>query len=311
MASAQHIRIALPEADAALPVVKDFIAAVKKRAIGESVLKSVTPGPKQVVKIVHDVLVDVLESQGSGSEPDRGAAPQLMAGSRWVLQDHHDREAGETPSRERQEESSDGIARRFPSGGAGTVESPGRTDRHRDPAGRPGPAAGGHRQAGADRGEAGRLRRRLSGYRRAALYVDEQLMAEVAAVRETAAPRETLLVADSMTGQDAVMVAKRFQDRVGLSGIVLTPADGDTRGGAALSMRQVTGKLIKFLGTGEKMDALEPFRADRVAGRILGMGDVVSLVERAAEMIEQEEAENIARKMRKGEASIWKTWRPS
>jgi signal recognition particle subunit SRP54 len=132
------------------------------------------------------------------------------------------------------------------------------------------------------------------------LAIDEELMAEVAAVRDAAKPHESLLVADAMTGQDAVNVASAFKDRVGLSGIVLTRVDGDARGGAALSMRAVTGCPIKLIGVGEKLDALEGFHPDRVASRILGMGDVVSLVEKAAESFEQEEAEKLARKLQKG-----------
>jgi len=131
-------------------------------------------------------------------------------------------------------------------------------------------------------------------------HVDEQLMAEVASVKALVNPHETLLVADSLTGQDAVNIAKSFNERVGVSGIILTRVDGDGRGGAALSMRTVTGAPIKFLGAGEKLDALEPFFPDRVAGRILDMGDVVSLVERAAETIDKEEAEKLAAKMKKG-----------
>ncbi|MBV8393629.1 MAG: signal recognition particle protein, partial [Alphaproteobacteria bacterium] len=133
------------------------------------------------------------------------------------------------------------------------------------------------------------------------LHVDEALMLEVAAVRDTVQPHETLLVADAMTGQDAVNVAKTFNERVGLTGIVLTRIDGDARGGSALSMRAVTGKPIKLIGTGEKLDALEDFHPDRIAGRILGMGDVVSLVERAAETVDREEAEKLAQKFQKGE----------
>jgi signal recognition particle subunit SRP54 len=132
------------------------------------------------------------------------------------------------------------------------------------------------------------------------LHIDEELMAEVAAVRDLVRPHETLLVADAMTGQDAVQVAKGFQDRVGLTGIVLTRVDGDSRGGAALSMRQVTGCPIKILGVGEKLDEIEEFHPERIAGRILGMGDVVGLVERAAESIDREEAEKHAQKMQKG-----------
>jgi signal recognition particle subunit SRP54 len=125
-------------------------------------------------------------------------------------------------------------------------------------------------------------------------------MLEVAAVRDTTSPHETLLVADAMTGQDAITTAKSFNDRVGITGVVLTRVDGDARGGAALSIRAVTGKPIKLLGVGEKMDALETFHPDRIAGRILGMGDVVSLVEKAAETIDQEEAEKLAAKVAKG-----------
>jgi signal recognition particle subunit SRP54 len=134
------------------------------------------------------------------------------------------------------------------------------------------------------------------------LAIDEELMAEVAAVKSLAQPHEVLLVADAMTGQDAVNVARIFHERVSVTGIVLTRIDGDARGGAALSMRAVTGQPIKFLGTGEKLDGLEPFHPDRLAGRILGMGDVVSLVERAAETIDHEEAEKLAKKMQSGAA---------
>jgi signal recognition particle subunit SRP54 len=132
------------------------------------------------------------------------------------------------------------------------------------------------------------------------LSIDDALMLEVEAVRDATQPAETLLVADAMTGQDAVNTARIFNERVGLSGIVLTRIDGDARGGAALAMRSVTGKPIKLLGTGEKMDALEDFHPDRIAGRILGMGDVVSLVEKAVATIDQEEAEKLAAKMQKG-----------
>src|SRR5690606_18381850 len=132
------------------------------------------------------------------------------------------------------------------------------------------------------------------------LHIDEQLMAEMVEIRDTAHPHETLLVADSLTGQDAVNLARTFDERIGISGIVLTRVDGDGRGGAALSMRAVTGKPIKLLGTGEKIDELEDFHPERVAGRILGMGDVVSLVEKAAQSIDVEKAMSIAQKMRKG-----------
>jgi signal recognition particle subunit SRP54 len=136
------------------------------------------------------------------------------------------------------------------------------------------------------------------------LHVDQQLMDEMRAVEAEAKPAETLLVVDALTGQDAVQVAQRFSDDIALSGVVLTRMDGDARGGAALSMRAVTGKPIKFAGTGEKMDAIEPFHPERVAGRILGMGDVVSLVERAAETIQQDEAEKVAARIAKGQFDL-------
>jgi signal recognition particle subunit SRP54 len=136
------------------------------------------------------------------------------------------------------------------------------------------------------------------------LHIDEALMAEMVQIRDTARPHETLLVADALTGQDAVNLARTFDERIGVTGIVLTRIDGDGRGGAALSMRAVTGKPIKLLGTGEKLDELEDFHPERVAGRILGMGDVVSLVEKAAASIDAEQAEKVARKMRKGEFDL-------
>jgi signal recognition particle subunit SRP54 len=136
------------------------------------------------------------------------------------------------------------------------------------------------------------------------LHIDEALMAEMEEVRNTARPHETLLVADALTGQDAVNLARTFNERIGVSGIVLTRIDGDGRGGAALSMRAVTGKPIKLLGTGEKIDEIEEFHPERIAGRILGMGDVVSLVERAAETIDAEQAQKVARKMQKGEFDL-------
>jgi signal recognition particle subunit SRP54 len=136
------------------------------------------------------------------------------------------------------------------------------------------------------------------------LHIDDELMAEVAEVRDAVQPKETLLVVDAMTGQDAVNVAQAFKDKVGVTGIVMTRVDGDARGGAALSMRAVTGCPIKLIGVGEKLDALEDFHPSRIAGRILGMGDVVSLVEKAAETIEQEEAERLAAKMQKGQFDL-------
>ncbi|NMM44509.1 signal recognition particle protein [Rhodospirillaceae bacterium KN72] len=302
-AAMRDIRIALLEADVALPVVKDFIAKVKEEAVGEQVLKSVTPG-QQVVKVVHDALVGLLQSDDQDltliGEPPHAILMVGLQGS------------GKTTSTAK-------IAKRLTEKdrkkvlmASLDVYRPAAQEQLKILGEQTGvatlPIVAG--QMPVDIAKRAMNAGRLGGYdvvmldTAGRLHVDEQLMAEVAAVRDAAKPRETLLVADSMTGQDAVTVAKSFEDRVGLTGIVLTRVDGDARGGAALSMRQVTGKPIKFLGTGEKMDGLEAFRADRVAGRILGMGDVVSLVEKAAETIEAEEAEKIARKMQKGEFDL-------
>jgi len=136
------------------------------------------------------------------------------------------------------------------------------------------------------------------------LSIDEELMAEAAAVRDATQPAETLLVVDAMTGQDAVNVATNFNEKIGVTGIVMTRVDGDARGGAALSMRAVTGWPVKLIGLGEKLDALDVFHPDRIAGRILGMGDIVGLVEKAAETVEKEEAEKLARKVQKGEFDL-------
>lgn len=302
-AAMRDIRIALLEADVALPVVKEFINGVREKAVGEQVLKSVTPG-QQVVKIVHDALVDLLHTDDQDlnliGEPPFAILMVGLQGS------------GKTTTTAKLAKRLSEKERKKVLMASLDVYRPAAQEQLKILGEQTGvatlPIVAG--QQPVDIAKRALNAARLGGYdivfldTAGRLHVDEQLMAEVAAVRDTAVPRETLLVADSMTGQDAVTVAKSFQDRVGLSGIVLTRVDGDARGGAALSMRHVTGKPIKFLGTGEKMDEVEAFRADRVAGRILGMGDVVSLVEKAAETIEQAEAEKIARKMQKGEYDL-------
>lgn len=302
-AAMRDIRIALLEADVALPVVKEFINGVKEKALGEQVLKSVTPG-QQVVKIVHDALVDLLQTDDQDlnliGEPPFAILMVGLQGSGKTTT------TAKLAKRLTEKDKKKVLMASLDVYRPAAQEQLKILGEQTDVATLPIVAG----QQPVDIAKRALNAARLGGYdvvfldTAGRLHVDEQLMAEVAAVRDTAAPRETLLVADSMTGQDAVTVAKSFQDRVGLSGIVLTRVDGDARGGAALSMRHVTGKPIKFLGTGEKMDEVEVFRADRVAGRILGMGDVVSLVEKAAETIEQEEAEKIARKMQKGEYDL-------
>jgi signal recognition particle subunit SRP54 len=304
-AAMRDVRVALLEADVALPVVKDFIGRVKKEAIGEKVLKSVSPG-QQVVKIVHDELVAML---GADEEELKlkllGEPPQaiMMVGLQG---------SGKTTSTAK-------LARRLQEKEKKKVLMAS-LDVNRPAAQEQLKILGEQTnvatlpivkgQGPVDIAKRAMQAGRLSAYdvvildTAGRLHIDEALMNEVAAVKAAAGPGEIMLVADAMTGQDAVNVAQSFTDRIGLTGIMLTRVDGDARGGAALSMRAVTGCPIKFLGTGEKSDALEPFRADSVANRILGMGDIVSLVEKASETIEQEEAERMARKMQKGEFDL-------
>jgi signal recognition particle subunit SRP54 len=295
----REVRRALIEADVALDVVRSFIDKVRARAVGAEVVKSVTPG-QMVVKIVHDELVATL---GSDAKPiDLEAAPPvpiLMVGLQG---------SGKTTSTAK-------IAKRLTERGHRKVLMASLDTRR--PAAMEQLATLG-KQVGVETlpivagQSAVQIARRameaarLGGFDVVMLdtagrvTLDEALMAEVAEVKAMARPHEVLLVADSLTGQDAVITAKAFDERVGLTGIVLTRADGDGRGGAALSMRAVTGKPIKLIGTGEKMDALEDFDPRRVAGRILGMGDVVALVEKAAENIDAEKAMAAAERMRKG-----------
>jgi signal recognition particle subunit SRP54 len=295
----REIRIALLEADVALPVVKDFVAAVRERAVGQEVLRSVTPG-QQVIKIVHDHLVEMLGATSEGL--DLGASPPafvLMVGLQGSGKTTTTGKLGlRLTSRDKKKVLMASLDTRRPAAqeqlrqlgeqtGVKTLPIvPGET-----------PVQIAKRAATAGR---------LEGYdvvlldTAGRLSIDEEMMAEAAAVRAAVEPSEVLLVADALTGQDAVNVAKAFHDRVRVTGIVLTRIDGDGRGGAALAMRAVTGCPIKLIGTGEKLDALEAFHPDRIASRILGMGDVVSLVEKAAETLAEEDAQRMARKLEKG-----------
>jgi len=300
-AAAREIRIALLEADVALPVAKDLINKVKERAVGERVLSSVTPG-QQVVKIVHDALVETLtppEGEGALKISGNPPVPILMVGLQG---------SGKTTTSAK-------IALRLTNRDKKRVLLAS-LDVHRPAAQEQLRVLG--EQTGVDSlaivaGEgataiAERAMRegRSGGYdvvildTAGRLTIDDVLMDEVVAVRDLVKPHETLLVADAMTGQDAVTTATAFDEKVGITGLVLTRVDGDSRGGAALSMRGVTGKPVKLLGMGEKMDALEAFQPERIAGRILGMGDVVSLVEKAAEAFDENEAKKMARKLKKG-----------
>ncbi|MEL7680179.1 signal recognition particle protein [Citromicrobium bathyomarinum] len=304
----REVRIALLEADVALPVARDFIERVTEKAVGEAVLKSVTPG-QQVVKIVNDELVAML----GGSDSEDGHVPlTLDAKPPVVIMMVGLQGSGKTTSTAKL-----GKLIREKHGKKAMMAS---LDVNR-PAAQEQLAVLGE-QAQVDTLPIVEGQQPVEIARRALesaklrnvdvvlldtagrLHVDEALMAEMKAVASVAAPTEVLLVVDSLTGQDAVNVAQSFSDEVPLTGVILTRMDGDARGGAALSMRAVTGKPIKFAGVGEKLDALEAFHPRRVAERILGMGDVVSLVEKAAESIKVEEAEELAKRMAKGQFDL-------
>ncbi|GAA5265161.1 MAG: signal recognition particle protein [Acidiphilium sp.] len=304
MEAMREIRLALLEADVALPVVRDFIAKVRLQAVGAEVLKSVSPG-QQVVKIVHDALVEALGGEGAAALNLNAVAPIpfLMVGLQGsgktttsgkialFLKDKQRRKvllASLDTQRPAAQLQLAQLAER-----AGVASLPiiaGET-----------PVQIAHRAMDTGRREvfdvvildtAGRL------------SIDEALMAEVKAISAAVTPAETLLVVDAMTGQDALTTATSFNEALGITGIVMTRLDGDARGGAALSMRAVTGAPIKLMGVGEKLDALETFHPERIAGRILGMGDIVSLVERAAETVDQEKAEKLAARMAKGKFDL-------
>ena len=293
-----EVRTALIDADVALPVVKDFIDKVRPRALGENVIRSVTPG-QQVIKIVHDVLVETLGSDNAALNLGSPPAPILMVGLQG---------SGKTTTSAKLGLLLQGKEKKKVLMASLDVNRPAAMEQLRVLGEQAGIATlpimlGQDPLAIAKRAMASA---KVGGYDVVILdtagrqSIDEQLMSEVAAIKAATNPHETLLVADSLTGQDAVHIAKNFNDRVKLSGIILTRVDGDARGGAALSMRSVTGAPIKFLGAGEKLDALEAFHPARVAARILDMGDVVSLVEKAAETLDKADAEKIAAKMKKG-----------
>jgi signal recognition particle subunit SRP54 len=296
----REVRLAMLDADVALPVVKDFVARVRERAVGAEVLSAVSPG-QQVAKIVNDALVEALG--GAGAVPLNLAAPApipfLMVGlqgsgktttsgklalrlvqreKKRVLLASLDTQRPAAQLQLAQLAERAGV----PSLPIVKGETPVQIAKRAMEAGR---------REGFDvviLDTAGRL------------SIDQALMDEVREIRAATNPVETLLVVDAMTGQDAVQTATAFNQTVGVTGIILTRMDGDARGGAALSMRQVTGAPIKFSGSGEKIDALEEFHPERVAGRILGLGDIVGLVEKASETIDQGEAERLAKRMMRG-----------
>ena len=301
----REVRVALLEADVALPVVKEFIDKISAEAVGEKVIKSVTPG-QMVVKIVHDALVNMLGGENEAGGLDFGAQPPvpvLMVGLQG---------SGKTTTTAK-------IANRL------QIKDRKRVlmvslDTYR-PAAQEQLAILGRQvsvislpiiagQQPLEIAKRGLSEAKLGGFdvvmfdTAGRTTVDDKMMTEVAALRDLIKPHETLLVTDAMIGQDSVATAMAFHKTVGLTGIVLTRVDSDARGGAALSMRAVTGQPIKFIGLGEKVDAIDVFQPSRIAGRILGMGDVVSLVERATENIKQEDAEKLAARMMEGKFDL-------
>ncbi len=308
----REVRIALLEADVALPVARRFIDAVTEKAVGANVLKSVTPG-QQVVKIVHDELVAML-----GGDPDdvhqahAGAGLKLDAKPPVVIMMVGLQGSGKTTTTAklgkliREKHGKKAMMASLDVNRPAAQEQLAVLGTQVDVATLPIVAG----QQPVDIARRAMESARLQNFdvllldTAGRLHVDEALMAEMKAVSSVSAPTEVLLVVDALTGQDAVNVAQSFTSEVPLTGVVLTRMDGDARGGAALSMRAVTGKPIKFAGTGEKLDAIEPFRPGSVADRILGMGDVVSLVERAAASIKEEEAEELARNFEKGKFDL-------
>jgi signal recognition particle subunit SRP54 len=302
-AALREVRRALIEADVALEVVRSFVDRVREKAVGAEVLKSIKPG-QMVVKIVHDELVEMLGSegqtidlnapapvvimmvglQGSGKTTTTGKIAKRLTErqGKKVLMASLDTRRPAAQEQLRQIGEQTGVATLPIIAGQSPVDIAKRAVQ----AGK----LGGHDVVILD--TAGRT------------HIDEPLMVEMAEIKRSSTPHEILLVADSLTGQDAVNLARNFDERVGVTGLVLTRMDGDGRGGAALSMRAVTGKPVKLIGVGEKMDALEEFHPKRIADRILGMGDIVSLVEKAAETIDAEKAAAMAKKMQSGKFDL-------
>ncbi len=299
MAAAREIRVALLEADVALPVVKDFITQIKEKAVGEKITKGVNPG-QQVVKIVHDALVEMLGSETDELKFSSPPSAYLMVGLQG---------SGKTTSSAKIAKLLTDKQKKKVLMASLDVYRPAAQEQLKQLGEQTGietlPIIEGQKPL--DIAKRAMNEARKGGFdvvmldTAGRLSIDEELMDEVAAIKELTKPIETLLVADAMTGQDAVQTAKAFNERVDLSGIMLTRVDGDARGGAAMSMKAVTGKPIKLIGVGEKWDEIETFHPDRIAGRILGMGDVVSLVEKAAESVQAEDAQKMAEKLKKGQ----------
>lgn len=297
--SLREVRMALLEADVALPVVKEFIEAVRVKALGQDVIASISPG-QALIKVVNDELVAIMgESQSVIDLNHKPPVVVLMAGLQG---------AGKTTTAAKLARRLQEVEKKSVMVASADVYRPAAIEQLKTLAAEVN--AEFHPSSGAQKPVA-IARDAVSAATTAGvdvlildtagrLAIDTQMMDEIRAIHDAVDPTETLFVVDSMTGQDAANTAKAFNDALPLSGVVLTKIDGDARGGAALSVRYITGKPIKFIGSGEKTDALEAFHPDRIASRILGMGDILSLVEQAHEKVDQDKAEKLARKVKKG-----------
>ena len=295
----REVRIALLEADVALPVVQTFIGEVREKALGQEILKSLTPG-QAMVKLVHDEVGAIMGTENEAL--DLRAQPPvavLMAGLQG---------SGKTTTTAKLARHLIEQHKKKVMVVSCDVYRPAAIDQLETLAGQVGavfqPSTVNEKPADIARAAVAEARRQMCDViivdTAGRLHVDDAMMAEIRDVHAAVEPHETLFVVDAMTGQDAANTAAAFNDALPLSGIILTKTDGDARGGAALSVRQITGKPIKFLGAGEKTDALQPFHPERVASRILGMGDVLSLVEEVHRKVDQQEAEKLVKKIRKG-----------
>ena len=297
----REVRIALLEADVALPVVRRFIDSVTEQAVGQSVLRSVTPG-QQVVKIVNDAIVEMLGGEET-AELDLNAAPPVVIMMVGLQGSGKTTTTAKLAKLLKEKQGKKVLMASLDVNRPAAQEQLKVLGEQVDVATLPIIAGQQPTEIAVRALQSAKLQAIdvLLLDTAGRLHVDQQLMDEMQAVAGISVPREVLLVVDALTGQDAVNVAQAFTSQVPLTGVVLTRMDGDARGGAALSMRAVTGKPIKFAGTGEKLDAIEAFNPGRVAGRILGMGDIVSIVERAAQAIDEGEAERMAERMAKGQ----------
>ncbi len=299
-AAMREVRVALLEADVALPVARDFVDKVTEQAVGQNVLRSVTPG-QMVVKLVNDALTEMLGADES--ELALGVTPPAVIMMVGLQGSGKTTTTAKIAKRLTKRDGKKVLMASLDVNRPAAQEQLATLGTQAEVATLPIVAG----QRPVEIAKRAMQAAKLQGYdvlmldTAGRLHVDQALMDEMQAIAGIAVPNEILLVVDALTGQDAVNVAQNFSEQVPLTGVVLTRMDGDARGGAALSMRAVTGKPIKFAGTGEKIDAIEAFHPGRVAGRILGMGDVVSLVERAAESIQVEDAERMAAKMAKGQ----------